>query len=216
MDITFLGHAAFRLKGKSASLVTDPFDPKVGLKFPKVEADIVTVSHEHFDHNASGLVGGAPYIINGAGEYEIKGVSVVGVDSFHDDKEGAERGRNTLYNIQMDGVNVAHLGDLGQASLSNTQVEELGNVDILLIPVGGFFTIDASSAAKIAAQLEPKIVIPMHYQEIGSQIKELEGPEKFFKEMAKENVEKLDKLSISKEKFPEELKVIQLVRPGSS
>jgi len=214
MDISWLGHASFKIKGKVASLVTDPFDPKIGYKFPKVEADIVTVTHSHFDHNAVGEVGGEPFVVSGAGEYEIKGVSIVGVDSFHDDRRGEERGRNTIYNIQMDGVNIAHLGDLGQSSLTTAQIEELGNIDIALVPVGGFFTIDASDAAKIVAQLEPKIVVPMHYADGVVQIKELEGVDKFLKEMAKDSVEKLPKLSVSAEKLPEELQVILLEKVG--
>lgn len=215
MDISWFGQAAFRIKGKAASIVTDPFEAKIGLKLPKVEADILTVSHDHFDHNNISAVGGEPFVITGPGEYEIKGVSVVGVGSFHDDRKGEERGKNNLFNIQIDGVNVAHLGDLGQNSLSTAQVEELGAIDILLIPVGGYFTIDAATAAKIVAQLEPKIVIPMHYQVPGLAISELEGVEKFLKEMAKETAETVQKLTITKDKLPEELQVILLERVGN-
>jgi L-ascorbate metabolism protein UlaG (beta-lactamase superfamily) len=215
MDISWFGQAAFRLKGKAATVVTDPFDPKIGFKLPKVEADILTISHSHFDHNNIAAVGGEPFVIEGPGEYEIKGVSVVGVGSFHDDKKGEERGKNTLYNIQIDGVNVAHLGDLGQNSLTTAQVEELGSIDILFIPVGGHFTIDAAAAAKIVAQLEPKIVIPMHFQTPGLAISELEGVEKFLKEMAKDAPEVVQKFSISKDKLPEELQVILLERVGA-
>ncbi|OGY30112.1 MAG: hypothetical protein A3F35_03325 [Candidatus Woykebacteria bacterium RIFCSPHIGHO2_12_FULL_45_10] len=212
MDISWLGHASFKLKGKAATVVTDPFDERVGFKFPKTEADIVTVSHGHFDHNAASAVGGEPFVIDGPGEYEIKAVSVIGVESFHDEKKGAERGKNTLFNIQMEGVNIAHLGDLGQEALTTEQIEELGNVDILLIPVGGYYTIDGAAAAKIVAQLEPKIVIPMHFAASGVAIKEIEGVEKFLKEMAKEAPEKLPKMVISKEKLPEELQLVLLER----
>jgi len=214
MDISWLGHASFKLKGKAATVVTDPYEQQIGFKFPKTEADIVTVSHTHFDHNATGAVGGEPFIIDGVGEYEIKGVSIIGVDSFHDEKKGAERGKNILFNIQIDEVNVAHLGDLGQEALTTEQIEELGNVDVLLIPVGGFYTIDAPTAAKIVAQIEPKIVIPMHYATEGLTIKSLEGVDKFLKEMAKETGEKLAKLAITKEKLPEELQLVLLERAG--
>ena len=102
MDITYLGHSSFRLRGKQTSLVTDPYEAKYGLKLPKTEADIVTVSHDHVDHNASQLVNGNPFLVKGPGEYEIKGVKIIGVDSFHDEKEGQERGKNTIFNIKID------------------------------------------------------------------------------------------------------------------
>src|SRR5437764_763688 len=109
MDITYLGHSSFKFKGKKTTVVTDPFDPTmVGLKFPKVEADIVTVSHGHPDHNATSLVGGSPFIVSGPGEYEIMGVSIIGVDSFHDGVKGKERGRNTIYNIEVEGIHIVH------------------------------------------------------------------------------------------------------------
>src|SRR3990167_5628376 len=172
MDITYLGHASFRLKGKTAAVVVDPYDPSVGPKFPKVEADIVAVTHQHFDHNAVGNVSGEPFLVSGPGEYEVKGIEVVGVSSFHDNKKGEERGLNTIYNFKIDRINVCHLGDLGQTSLTDAQVEEIGNVDVLLLPVGGYFTIDASEANKIASQLEPLIIIPMHYKDSETKIAE--------------------------------------------
>jgi L-ascorbate metabolism protein UlaG (beta-lactamase superfamily) len=212
MDITYLGHASFRIKGKTATVVLDPFDSSLGIKFPKVEADIVTVSHPHFDHNAVALVGGSPFVVNGPGEYEVKGVEIVGVSSFHDDKEGKERGRNTIYNLKIDKVNVTHLGDLGQESLTNEQIEELGNVDVLLIPVGGYYTIDSSVASKISSQLEPKVIIPMHFADPAIKITELEGAEKFLKEMGKEGLEPVSKFSITGDKLPEETQVVLMSR----
>ena len=210
MDISWLGHASFKLKGKNATVVTDPYNAQIGVKMPKVEADIVTVSHGHFDHNEVGAVSGEPFVVQGPGEYEVKGVEIVGVSSFHDTKEGAERGKNTIYNLKMDKLNICHLGDLGQETLTEAQVEEIGNVDILLIPVGGFFTIDASMAVKIAAQLEPKIIIPMHYKTSDSKIDQLAGVDKFLKEMGKENIEPLPKLTITPDKLPEEAQVVLL------
>ncbi|HEY4695029.1 MAG TPA: MBL fold metallo-hydrolase [Candidatus Nanoarchaeia archaeon] len=208
MDITYLGQASFRIKGKTATVVLDPYSDDIGIKFPKVEADIVTVSHEHYDHNAASLVGGEPFVVRGPGEYEVKGVEILGVDSFHDEKGGAERGKNAIYNLKIDKINVCHLGDLGQNSLTNEQVEEIGNVDLLLIPVGGHFTIDASVAAKVASQLEPKIIIPMHFRDPQTKITELEGAEKFLKEMGKENVQPVSKFSVHADKFPEETQVV--------
>lgn len=208
MDIFYLGHAAFRLKGKTATVVVDPYDPKVGPKFPKVEADIVAVTHSHFDHNAVEQVGGEPFVITGPGEYEVKGVEVVGVNSFHDNKKGEERGQNSIYNFKIDRINICHLGDLGQTSLTDAQVEEIGNVDVLLLPVGGHYTIDAAEANKIAAQLEPKIIIPMHYKDTETKVEELSGVDKFLKEVGKENLEPQNKLTVTPDKLPEETQVV--------
>ena len=209
MDIMWLGQACFKIKGKNATIVTDPFSDQLGFKLPKVDADIVLVTHDHYDHNASGEVGGDPFVIKGPGEYEIKGVEIVGIPSFHDDKKGEERGLNNLYNFKIDSVNIAHLGDLGQGELSPKQIEDLGNVDVLMIPVGGVYTIDASSASKIAAQLEPSVIIPMHYLDKDSKVN-LEPVEKFLKEMGKDNVESADNLTISREKLPSEPQVVIL------
>lgn len=208
MDITYFGHASFKIKGKNATVVTDPFDPKTGLKFPKVEADIVSVTHSHFDHSATDLVQGEPFIVSGPGEYEVKGVEIIGVASFHDNKKGEERGNNTIFNFKIDKMNIAHLGDLGQDSLTTEQVEEIGNVDILLIPVGGYYTIDASVASKIVSQLEPKIIIPMHYLDPDSTIKELSSVDSFLKEMGKEGIEPVQKLTIAFDKLPEETQIV--------
>lgn len=211
MEITYLGHSSFKLKGKVATVVTDPFNPIIGLKFPKVEADIVTVSHSHPDHSEVNLVEGGPFVIAGPGEYEIRDVKLVGISSFHDEKEGKERGKNTIYSIRIDGLYVCHLGDLGQASLSSSQLEVLGQVDILLIPVGGVFTIDSEVAAKTVAAIEPKIVIPMHYFDPALKTK-FEEVGKFLKEMGKENLVPQQKLIITKDNLPEETEVILLER----
>lgn len=210
MDISWLGHASFKIKGKTAVIITDPYGEKTGLKFPKVEADIVTISHDHYDHSATELIGGQPFVINGPGEYEVKGTNVVGIASFHDNKKGQERGKNILYNIRIDGVGVAHLGDLGQEELTSGQIETFGNVDILMIPVGGIFTIDASAAVKIVSKLEPSIIIPMHYFDKEAKITELEPVDKFLKEMGKEDIEPAKKLTISKDRLPAEPQVILL------
>lgn len=214
MDITYLGHAAFKLKGKTASVVVDPYDSSVGPKFPKVESEIVAITHAHFDHNAFSQVSGAPFVISGPGEYEVKGIEVVGVSSFHDNKQGEQRGMNTIYNFKIDKINICHLGDLGQTSLSDQQIQEIGNVDILLIPVGGHFTIDASEANKIASQIEPRIIIPMHFKDKDTKIEELVGVDKFLKEIGKENLEPVNKLTITFDKLPEETQVV-LMQKGN-
>lgn len=213
MEIIFLGHSSFKLKGKIATLITDPFGPQIGFKFPKVEADIVTISHNHEDHNQAELVGGEPFVISGPGEYEVEGISVFGVSTFHDQKRGSERGQNTAYLIEMDGLRICHLGDLGH-KLEDKQLEELNGVDILLIPAGGFYTIGPTEAAQVVSQLDPKIVIPMHFnspklnQEIFGKLSSVEV---FLKEMGEEAIPE-PKISITPDKLPEELKVVVLER----
>lgn len=209
MDINWLGQACFKLKGKQASLVLDPYSNKIGFSLPKVEAEVVTVSHDHYDHNAAAEVSGNPFVIDGPGEYEIKGINVVGVSSFHDNKKGQERGKNILYSVRMDGLNIAHLGDLGQDQLSAEQIDSLGNVDILMIPVGAVYTIDASTATKIVASLEPSLIIPMHYQDEDSSV-DLEPVQKFLKEMGKEEIEPIKKLTVTKDRLPSETQVVVL------
>ncbi|HUD18917.1 MAG TPA: MBL fold metallo-hydrolase [Patescibacteria group bacterium] len=214
MDITYFGQSSFRLRGKSATVVIDPFDPgAVGLKFPKhTEADIVTVSHDHKDHNAVSEVEGSPFVVNGPGEYEIKGVGVVGMSVFHDDQKGAVRGKNTIYRIEIDGLSIVHLGDLGH-TLSSEQVDELDGVNILLVPVGGFYTIDAARAVQIIRDIEPSIVIPMHYKTEGLNPKlgDVLAPlSVFMKEIGKEGIVPQPKLSITKDKLPAEMQVVVL------
>lgn len=209
MDIHWLGQACFKVKGKQASVVLDPYSEKIGFSLPKIEADIVTVSHDHYDHNAADQVSGDPFVIRGPGEYEIKGVNVIGIPSFHDNKKGQERGKNILYSVRLDGVNITHLGDLGQDQLSADQIDSLGNVDILMLPVGSVYTIDASTATKIVSSLEPSIILPMHYQDKDSKV-DLEPVEKFIKEMGKEGIEVIKKLTVTKDRLPSEPQVMIL------
>lgn len=215
MDITYLGHSCFRFKGKNASVITDPFDPKItGYKFPKTSADIVTVSHSHADHNNISNITDTKRIIDGPGEYEISGVSIVGYKTYHDDKKGEERGKNTVYVYEMDDLRLCHLGDLGH-ELSSNLIEELGNIDILMIPVGGTYTINAETAAKVTQAIEASIVIPMHYSETGTsdELKsKISGVDEFLK-LTGLNVEKSEKLSVKKIDIPEEgQKIIVLER----
>jgi L-ascorbate metabolism protein UlaG (beta-lactamase superfamily) len=213
MEIYPLGHASFKIKGKAAVVVTDPYDSSmVGLKFPKVESvDIVTVSHQHQDHNATANISGSPFVISGPGEYEVKGVTVVGTQTFHDSSAGSERGRNTVYTITMDALRLCHLGDLGH-KLSDEQLAKVGDVDILFIPTGGFYTISAKTAAEVVAQLAPLVVIPMHYKRNGlsADFSALEPVENFLKEMGAEGVQPQPKLVISKDKLPETTTVVVL------
>jgi len=208
MEISSLGHSSFRLRGKQATVVTDPYEGAgVTMKYPKhVDADILTISHDHGDHNAIHLVGGTPFIVRGPGEYEIKGVSVIGVSSFHDAEEGNTRGRNTMYRIEIDGVKVAHLGDVGHV-LSSVQVDILDGVDVLMIPVGGVYTIDAEKAVQVISDIEPKIVIPMHDQRSN---KDLASLDTFLKVMNKGEVAPVPKLTVSKDKLPSVLQIVVL------
>lgn len=210
MDIYWYGQACFKLKGKNAIVVVDPYDPNfIGLKPPRdLEADVVLATHDHKDHNNFSLVSGSPVKIQGPGEYEVKGVAINGVGVFHDQESGAQRGKNTIYNIEIDGLNVVHVGDLGHV-LTEEQVQAVGSCDILLIPVGSVYTIDGKLASEVVAQLEPRIIIPMHYLLPGL-IVNLEGVEKFLKEMGVENVTPINKLSVTKEKLPEEPQVVLL------
>ena len=216
MDITYLGHSSFKIRGKLATVVTDPFDSKtVGFKYPSVEADIVTISHDHADHNRADLVKGVKKIVTGPGEYEILGVSIIGISQFHDEEKGQKRGRNTLYVFEVDGVRAAHLGDLGH-ELSDEVVNQIGDIDVLMIPTGGFFTIGAKEAVEIVTKIEPYYVIPMHYKVEGINLdtfSELSPVEEFLTSSGL-SVEKLSKFSIKKDEVIEDqgTKVILLER----
>lgn len=205
MIITWQGHSCFKIQDKigtdGITLVTDPFDKTLGLKTPNFEADIVTVSHDHADHSHFDGLRGKPFIIRSAGEYDIKGILVEGVSSFHDSAEGRERGLNIIYRIEVDGISVVHLGDLGQ-KLENKQLERLGGTDVLLVPVGGKYTLDAAAAVEVIAQIEPRIVIPMHYQLPGLKFA-LDPVDKFIKELGLEPHHE-EKLKISKKELPSE------------
>lgn len=215
MDIYWYGQACFKLKGKNASVAIDPYDPDfTGLKLPKeLSADVVLSTHAHKDHNfVSGVTGPSssqPMIFSEPGEYEVARVVITGISSFHDNSEGAERGVNTIFHLLFDNLDIVHLGDLGQTKLSEEQVAQIGQTDILLIPVGSVYTIDSKAASNIVSQLEPKIIIPMHYKIDGLKF-ELEGVESFLKEMRAEGVAPVPKLSITKEKLPEEPQVVVL------
>ncbi|MFA5155107.1 MAG: MBL fold metallo-hydrolase [Patescibacteria group bacterium] len=208
MIITWQGQSCFKLQDKigpeGVTVVTDPFDKAVGLKVPNFEADIVTVSHDHHDHNNVGALRGTPMVINCAGEYDFKGVLIEGVDAFHDDKEGAERGSNVIFRIEIDDISVTHLGDLGHA-LTDAQLEKVVGTDILLIPIGGKYTIDAKKAVEVIAQIEPRIIIPMHYKIKDSQNeqRDLDGVDKFIKEIGLTPSYE-EKLKISKKDLPQE------------
>lgn len=210
MDITWYGQACFRVKGKQATIVLDPFSPSfTGLKLPKLTADIVTISHAHEDHNyKEGIFDGNPVVIAGPGEYEVKGVTVTGIQTYHDANQGAERGKNTLYQCVIDTIGIVHVGDLGHV-LTKEQVSQIDTCDIVMIPVGGVYTIDAATASEVISQLEPSIVLPMHYRIDGLKFP-LDPLEKFLKEIGKEPGEATSKLTITKDKLPQEVAIVVL------
>jgi L-ascorbate metabolism protein UlaG (beta-lactamase superfamily) len=212
MDITYLGHSSFKLKGRTGSVVIDPFDPKmVGIKFPSVEADVVTLSHVHKDHNYIDGVKDYQSVIDGPGEYEIKDISILGFSTFHDEEKGGVRGKNTIYVYEMDGLRLAHLGDLGH-KLSEDIVEEMGEINILMIPVGGTYTINAQTAAGIVDTIEPSIILPMHYHipELNQETFSGLTPVEEFLKAAALPVEKLPKLSIKQNEIGEDRKIVLL------
>jgi L-ascorbate metabolism protein UlaG (beta-lactamase superfamily) len=216
MEIKFLGHSCFQIKAKHASIVIDPYDEKLGLGKLKLKADIVLITHDHSDHNNPSAVltdTREPFVINGPGEYEVNGVIMEGVGSYHDDVKGEERGRNTIYTIFTEGIRVCHLGDLGHL-LTDNQISKIGQVDVLMIPIGGTVSLDAAKAIKVVNQLEPKMILPMHFKEEG-----LIAPfepltlEDFLKQESIK-IEKVETLKIDKKTLPveEDSKIIVFER----
>ena len=207
MDVTWLGHGCFRLRGRGAAVVTDPYPPSIGLKLQRLDADLVTVSHEHDNHNYTQVMRDA-YEIRGPGEYEVAGVSVIGVPTFHDAEKGAKHGRNTVYLIEIDDVRVCHLGDLGHR-LDDAEAEAIASPDVLLVPVGGHTAINAAQAAEVVRQLEPRFVVPMHYAIPGLRL-QLDPLDRFLKEMAVTSAEPQAKLSVQASSGEYETKVVVL------
>jgi L-ascorbate metabolism protein UlaG (beta-lactamase superfamily) len=209
MEIKYLGHSSFLIKTKTTKVVTDPYDSEmVGHKFPKTEADIVTVSHQHNDHNqvknVLGINGISPLIIDMPGEFEKMGVRIFGFQSYHDKTKGAERGENILYKFEAEGISVLHCGDLGVIP-EESFLETIGDVDILMVPVGGLYTIDSEEAIQLVRKIEPAIVVPMHY---GSG--KLAGVSEFTKKFGIENLAPIPKLVYKKEEIEQEMKVVVL------
>lgn len=216
MEITYLGHSSFRIKGKQLIIVTDPYDEYVGFKMPKVSADIITISHHHKDHdNTPAIIPTTkreePFIVDGPGEYEIGGISIYGIASFHDRAGGEKRGENTIYVIKIDGLRLVHLGDLGH-KLTEEQQEEINGVDILFIPVGGTYTIGGSEAIEVISQVEPLIVIPMHYKtpETSPDFGLEQTVSDFLKAVGEEGIKAQENLIISKDNLPPERKIVVL------
>ena len=214
MDITYLGHSAFLLKTKTAKVVCDPFGEKnLGFRMAKTEANVVTISHNyHDDHSDVSRITGDYHIVDGPGEYEIKEISIIGVSTFHDKEEGKKIGKNTIYSIDVDGVRVAHMGDLGHI-LSKGQLSKLGEVDVLLVNVGGDGANGPKEAVEVIKQISPSIVIPMHYRTKEHSAKWAKKAElsEFISKIGMEP-RKESKLSLDKLDLPEEMELVVLDR----
>ena len=195
-----MGHSCFRIKGNQATIITDPYAPDLGYSLGKDSANIVTISHQHPGHSYFEGIDGDPRRVVGPGEYEISRVMIIGMATFHDAEGGSRRGKNTVYIMDVDEISVCHLGDLGHM-LTAERSEEIGEVDVLLIPVGGVSTIDATTAAEVVRQLTPKVVVPMHYKTDAMQ-REMEPVDRFLKEMGVKEISSQPKLSFTKANLP--------------
>lgn len=217
MTITYHGHSTFKIKGKNGTVVLDPFESSaVGFSLPTLSADVVTASHQHADHNAVAAIAGTsrrerPFVIDTAGEYEVAGISVFGTKLFHDQAKGAERGQTIAFTVLLDTIKVCHLGDLGH-ELAVEDAEAIGNIDVLLCPIGGLVTIDPTQAVKVIRNLEPSIVIPMHYR---SDLHQGETPSKLktladFTREYGQDVTPIRKLELDRGTLPEETELVIL------
>jgi L-ascorbate metabolism protein UlaG (beta-lactamase superfamily) len=167
MKVKWLGHSCFLLTSENGvRVLTDPFNDKVGYPVPRVEADLVTVSHQHFDHNNTAVVLGRFTVFDTPGSFNARGIEIHGYPTFHDSVEGQQRGNNVLYKISIDGIQIVHCGDLGHV-LTHEQAEGIGEVHVLMLPVGGTYTIGATEAAEMMRLLRPAITVPMHYKTEG-------------------------------------------------
>ncbi len=212
MEISWFGHSCFQLNGKHVTLVTDPFIPQQEPNpLSKVKASIVTISHTHADHSYAEGISGSPFIVRGPGEYEVKDVLITGVAAYHDNKKGQDLGRNTIYVIHLDDIAICHLGDLGQP-LQESQLEQVADADVLFVPIGGGHTLNPTQAAEVISQIEPRIVIPMHYPPISPG----EAPDathpltKFNQEMGVEVATPQIKVNVTRTTLPASMQVILL------
>lgn len=203
MIITWYGQACFKIQSGETIIAIDPFAKEIGLTPPRFRCDLALVTHGHADHANVDALAGGPFLINSPGEYERSGVNVVGTETYHDKMRGAERGLNTVYLLIVEEVRIVHLGDFGEGLLRDETLEAVGEADILMIPVGGVYTIDAEEAARVVKQIEPRIVIPMHYKLPGLK-PSLEGVEQFLKEMGVSKTESQEKLVIKKKDLKED------------
>jgi L-ascorbate metabolism protein UlaG (beta-lactamase superfamily) len=214
MHITWYGQSFFQIqtsanKGEQTTLCIDPFDESTGLKPPVLSTDVLLITHDHKDHNNKKAIKGDYFSVETPGEYEVKEIFIQGIPSYHDDALGKQRGSNTIYIIEMEEMRLCHLGDLGQKELTSEQVEKIGDIDILMVPVGGKYTLDAKGANHVISQIEPKIVIPMHYA-LPKSNDGLDSVDAFLKEIGKKSIESQPKLLIKKKDLPQDTQVVLL------
>ncbi len=206
MDITWYGHSCFRLKDRNTTIITDPYDKSLGLSLPRLKADIVTVSHANPHHNYASGVKGDYKLLNSPGEYEIGGVFITGINLTPVKKSSQPSSRNIVYVIYMDDIALCHLGDLKHAPNQN-QVEDMGSIDVLLVPVGGHKALNAAQAAEVISLIEPYIVIPIHYRLPNLTVK-LDPVDKFLKEMGITKAERESNLKLTKTGLPDETQIV--------
>jgi L-ascorbate metabolism protein UlaG (beta-lactamase superfamily) len=209
MEINWLGQSSFRIKGKQVTIITDPYRSENGGNSGRSSAGIICLSYESPQSDAAiAKIGGEPYIIRGPGEYEVKDVLIIGIPSYQDENKGSVRGKNTIYALEIEEVSICHLGRLGHL-LDDAQIEIIGNVDVLLLPVGGNLTINASLAAKLVRSIEPKVVIPMHYKTPRTSL-EIDPVDKFLSEIGAQGIPAQPKVSISRNNLPQTTQVMLL------
>lgn len=214
MEIVWLGHSSFRIRAREGTVITDPCPPSTGYDIGKPTADVVSLSHAHDDHTYLKAVAGKPIVIDGPGEYEISGAFLTAIPTYHDGEKGGERGKNLVFVIEMEGIKICHLGDLGHVPTAD-QAEGMTGADVLMIPVGGDSTIDGAKAAEIVPTLDARIVIPMHYKTPVSK-GDLESADRFLKEMQATAVQAQPKLSLSYNTVPSDTQVILLDYRGKN
>ncbi|MCX7706996.1 MAG: MBL fold metallo-hydrolase [Anaerolineae bacterium] len=209
MDIDWFGQSCFRIREGAVTVVTDPYDKSIGYTLPRLRADIVTVSHDAPGHANAAAVKGDPKVLTRPGEYEIKGVFITGIQSWRGPgAKGEAKEENTIFVFEFGDLTVCHLGDLSRV-LTQAQVESMPDIDILMVPVGGGSALDADKAAEVISQLEPRIVIPMHYLTPYVNLP-LDPLGKFLKEMGVADQPEVDSLRITRSQLPEETQVVVL------
>jgi len=205
MKLQWYGHSCFLLTAENGTrILTDPCEQKTGYDLHDIACEVVTCSHGHYDHNYTAAAIGDPTVLNEAGSYEIGGVRFATVQTFHDEEQGAKRGKNLIFLYEIDGLRIAHFGDLGH-DLSEEQIAAVGKIDILLCPVGGVFTVDADGAAKLEAQIHPKVFVPMHYKTPHLSF-DLGTVETFLEKIPARSIEKLgvSEWTVTKDTLPEQ------------
>jgi L-ascorbate metabolism protein UlaG (beta-lactamase superfamily) len=203
MEITWLGHSSFQLRNSSVTLITDPYSGEIGFAFPDVSANVITISNDHPNHSSYAGIKGDPRVFNGPGEYEVGGVFI---NSWRTPAESDEDPLNTTYLIEIDGVMICHLGDLTR-TLNARLSEDLGRAQVLLVPVGGHCTLALGQVAEVISQLEPRLVIPMHFKDGESKV-ELEPIEPFLRELGIQEPVRQSRITVTSSTLPRELQVI--------